>query len=138
MKVEWQEFLSVGVAEIDYQHKQLLDKYNAFFAAYNDEAREEEVARLFYFLGTYVLTHFSNEETFMQQVGFPDFQNHLEQHQMLTTKVNTLKERLAKEGPTPEFVCSAGLLMTGWIIEHISVMDRAIGQFIKEREKGTS
>jgi len=25
--------------------------------------------------------------------------------------------------------------MTGWLIEHISGMDRALGRFIKEREK---
>jgi hemerythrin len=138
MKVEWQDYLSVGIAEIDYQHKQLIEKYNAFFAAYNNESRDEEVARLFYFLGTYVLTHFADEEAIMQRIGFPGLQDHLEQHRFLIAKVNTLKDRLAKEGPTPEFVCSAGLLMTGWVIEHISIMDRAIGHFLKEREKNPS
>jgi hemerythrin len=135
MKVEWQEYLSTGVAEIDYQHKQLINKYNAFFAACSDGSKEDEVVRLFYFLGTYVLTHFSDEEAFMQRIAYPDYRKHREQHLLLTAKVAELKERLGKEGPTPEFVCSAGLLMTGWVIEHISVMDRAIGQFMKEREK---
>ena len=137
MKVEWQEYLSVGVAEIDYQHKQLFNKYSAFFAACNDESRDEEVIRLFYFLETYVATHFADEESLMQRVDFPDYQKHRQQHLMLAGKVTGLRERLVKEGPTPDFVCSAGLLMTGWLIEHISIFDRALAQFVKEHQKAT-
>ncbi len=135
MKVEWQEYLSVGVAEIDRQHKLLFDKYNAFFAAYNDDRGDEEVIRLFYFLEKYVATHFADEGSLMQRINFPDYQKHLHQHLVLTDKVAELKERLGNEGTTPDLICSAGLLMTGWLIEHISVMDRAIGRFMKEREK---
>ena len=57
------------------------------------------------------------------------------QHQALTGKFAALKERLASEGPTREFSSSVTLFMTGWLLEHISGMDRAIGRFMKEREK---
>src|SRR6266571_843764 len=132
MKVEWQEYLSVGVEEIDTQHKLLFDKYNAFFAAYNEGRGGDEVIRLFGFLEEYVATHFSDEERLQQRIGFPDYQKHRQQHHELTRKVTELKGRLENEGADPSLVTSAGLLMTGWLIEHISVMDRAIGRFMKE------
>ena len=134
MKVEWQEYLSVGVEEIDLQHKLLFDKYNAFFTAYYEGRGAEEVIRLFSFLGDYVATHFSDEERLQQRIGFPDYQKHREQHLQLTRKVAELKERLGKEGPGPGIISSAGLLMTGWLIEHISIMDRAIGRFMTEMQ----
>lgn len=136
MKIEWHEYLSVGVAEIDQQHRLLFDKFNTFFAACEEGRGEEEVARLFWFLNAYIATHFADEERLQQEIGFPGYQKHREQHLALTREVAALKERLASEGPSRSLVSSVGLLMTGWLIEHISVMDRAIGRFVKERKQG--
>jgi len=134
MKVEWQEYLSVGVEEIDRQHKFLIDKYNAFFTAYSEGRADEEVIRLLGFLEEYVATHFADEERLQQRIGFPDYEKHRQQHQELTRKVAELKERLNSEVPDPALISSTGLLLTGWLIEHISVMDRAIGRFMKEMQ----
>jgi hemerythrin len=134
MKVEWQDYLSVGVEEIDRQHRLLLDKYNAFFEAYSEGRAAEEVIRLLGFLEEYVAIHFADEESLQQRIGFPDFQRHRNQHLELIRKVAELRERLGSKGPAPDLVASAGLLMTGWLIEHISVMDRAIGRFMKETQ----
>lgn len=134
MKVEWQEYLSVGVEEIDQQHKLLFDKYNAFISAYYEGRGDQEVIRLLGFLEDYVAFHFADEEKLQLRIGFPDYQKHSMQHQELSRKVAELKESIEKEGPEPNIISSAGLLMTGWLIEHISVMDRAIGRFMKERQ----
>ena len=138
MKVEWQEYLSVGVAEIDHQHQHLFDRYNAFFTAYSEGVAGEEVIRLFGFLEAYVATHFADEEKLQLRIGFPNYQKHRQQHLALTEKVTELRERLKSESPSTNLISSAGLLMTGWLIEHISVMDRAIGQFAKDREKSSA
>jgi hemerythrin len=134
MKIEWHDYLTVGVAEIDQQHKLLIDRYNAFFTAYNEGRGDAELTRLFCFLEEYVTTHFADEERLQLRVGFPDYQNHRIHHQKLTGRVAEFKERIKSEGSEPDLISSAGLLMTGWLIEHISVMDRAIGRFIKERQ----
>ena len=138
MKIEWQDYLSVGVAEIDRQHKQLFDKFNAFLAASDAGQGTEDVSRLFWFLTAYVATHFADEERLQKRIGFPDYPKHREQHLAFTRQVAGLKERLASEGPSGEFVSTVTLTMTGWLIEHISGMDRAIGRFLKEREKKTA
>ncbi|MBI2353551.1 MAG: hemerythrin family protein [Deltaproteobacteria bacterium] len=132
MKVEWQEYLSVGVEEIDRQHKLLIEKYNAFFTAYSEGRATEEVIRLLGFLEEYVMLHFADEERLQQRIGFPDYQKHRQQHQELARRVAELKERLESQGTDPGLVASTGLLLTGWLIEHISVMDRAIGRFVRE------
>ena len=133
MKIEWNEYLSVGVAEIDNQHKQLFDKFNAFLAACDADKGSEEVSRLFWFLDAYIATHFADEENLQKRIGFPDYPKHREQHQEFTRKLAELKERLQTEGPSRSLVSTATLTMTGWLIEHINRMDRAIGLFMKEQ-----
>jgi len=73
----------------------------------------------------------------MQRINFPDYQKHRQQHQELTQKVAELRERLVNSGTDPSLITSAGLLLTGWLIEHISVMDRAIERFMKQKQSAS-
>jgi len=132
MKVEWHEYLSVGVEEIDSQHRHLFDKFNAMLASCERGDSADEINRLFAFLGAYVITHFSDEERLMQRLGFPDYPRHRDLHQAFTLQVAALKDRLINEGPTPSLVATLCLTINGWLIEHISGIDRAIGKFVKE------
>ena len=138
MKIQWQDSLAVGIKEIDQQHRRLFDKYNAFFTAYSEGRADKEVIRLLGFLEEYVASHFAAEERLQQRIGFPDYPRHRQQHLELTRQVAELKERLGDEGVDADLIDSAGILMTGWLIEHISVMDRAIGRFMKETHKGSA
>ncbi len=135
MKLQWDKHLSVGVSEIDQQHKLLIEKFNRFMLACKQQRGNDEVYRLFSFLDAYVVTHFADEERLMQRIGYPDYNKHREKHLEFRTKVVSFKERLKNEGPTQLLIPSAGLLMTGWLIEHISGMDRAIGKFTSEQVK---
>ena len=135
MKIAWQEYLSVGVAEIDAQHKLLFENIDALLTAHERGLGSEEVCRLFTFLDAYVATHFADEERLMQRIGFPELLKHREQHQTFIGDLSKLKERLGIEGPTESLITSVGMVTVGWLIEHISVMDRAIGRFAKERKE---
>lgn len=95
----------------------------------------DEVYRLFSFLDAYVTTHFADEERLMQRISYPDYFKHREKHLEFKQTIKTFRERLENEGPTRELINSAGLLMTGWLIGHISGMDSAIGKFMVQREK---
>jgi hemerythrin len=131
MRVEWQEHLAVGVLEIDIQHKLLFDKFNAFLAACEGEIAVDKVNRLFWFLEGYAVTHFNDEERLMQRLAFPGLQIHRERHRAFAGEVGKFKERLRIEGATPGLIATVKVFVTGWLNEHISTMDRAIGQFVK-------
>ena len=135
MNLEWESHLSVGVDEIDEQHKQLIDKFNEFMLAYQEERGSDEMHQLFSFLDEYVISHFADEELLMQQINYPYYHKHREKHLEFRQKVITLRDRLEKEGPTQELIPASGLLMTSWLIEHMTGMDRAIGKFMIERSE---
>jgi hemerythrin len=131
--IEWQENLSIGVLDIDIQHKLLFEKFNAFLHACQEEPESDNVHRLFWFLEAYTVTHFKEEEKLMQRLGFPEYLTHRERHREFASEVGRLKERLRIEGPTQSLVASMTMFISGWLIRHISSMDWAIGQFAKNR-----
>jgi hemerythrin len=128
--IEWQDSLSIGVLEIDIQHKLLFEKVNSFLQACESEADTDTVHRLFWFLEAYAVTHFKDEEKLMQQLAYPEFLQHRKQHQDFTVEVGRIKELLKTEGPTPRLVSSMTRFVSSWLIQHISTMDRAIGAFV--------
>ena len=131
MKIEWRDSLSVGVAEIDHQHKLLFGKFNALLAAWVEGKGAHEVNQLFRFLDAYLINHFADEEHLMRHIGFPEACHHSLAHQAFARQVAGFKDRLRHEGPTTELVTSVSMAMTKWLVKHISSMDRAIGLFIK-------
>lgn len=133
MKVEWREHLSVGVEEIDAQHRSLFEKFNNLMEAYDQGKEGEEVVRLFGFLDKYINTHFADEERLQKRLGYPDYERHREQHRKFISELDAMKERLSSEGITRLFAAAVNRIMTGWLIEHISGMDRAFGKFAREQ-----
>ena len=132
--IEWQDNLSIGVLEIDIQHKLLFDKFNAFLAACQAETESDGVYRLFWFLEAYAVTHFTEEEKLMQRIGYPNYLNHRELHLHFAAEVGKLKERLRTEGPTESLVATIRMFVSGWLIEHISRVDGAVGRFVNAAE----
>lgn len=127
---EWQESLSIGVLEIDIQHKLLFEKFNTFLTACQSKTDPEAVLRLFWFLEAYAVTHFREEEKLMQRIGFPDYLQHRELHLAFAAEIGKLKERLKVEGPTQPLVRTITRFISGWLVAHISNVDRAIGRFM--------
>jgi hemerythrin len=132
--VEWTDNLSVGVLEIDIQHKLLFEKFNGFLQACQSDTDHDTVHRLFWFLEAYAVTHFGDEEKLMQRLAYPDYPAHRKQHLEFAEEIGKIKERLTMEGPTQSLISSMTQFISTWLIQHISIMDRAIGRFVGESE----
>lgn len=133
MTVEWQENLSIGVLEIDIQHKLLFDKFSSFLNAYAADGNTDKTLQMFWFLEAYAVTHFKEEEKLMQQAGYPSLQAHRQKHQAFIDQINKMKERLKAEGLNQGLVATMTSFITSWLVQHISTEDRAIGDFINKR-----
>lgn len=128
--VEWQESLSIGVLEVDIQHKLLFEKFNDFLTACEARTEADAIYRLFWFVEAYTVTHFGQEEKLMQETAFPGIQKHKELHKNFIAEVGRLKERLKNEGPSPTLISTMTLFISNWLIDHISNMDREIGKHV--------
>jgi hemerythrin len=128
--VEWQEDLSIGVLEIDIQHKLLFEKVNGFLEACQSQADSDTVHRLFWFLEAYAITHFNDEEKLMLRIAYPDYLPHRKLHLEFAGEVSKIKERLKNEGPSERLVSSMTKFISDWLIQHISITDRAIARLV--------
>lgn len=131
MAIRWTSALSVGVAAIDDQHKELFERVNQLIEACNQGKGKEVVGQVLDFLADYVKVHFRDEEALMQKYDYPEFENHKAVHQRFIEDFGQLKEKLDREGPGLSLVLQTNRLVVNWLTAHIHRMDKAVGNHIK-------
>lgn len=97
--IEWSDELSVGIQEIDEQHKylvQLVNELNVHLLSHG--SAKETVHEALDKLIRYTETHFVVEESLMRILGYPDYDSHRQHHEDLIQMVLDFRQQLSVEG----------------------------------------
>jgi hemerythrin len=129
--VEWTESLSIGIEEIDSQHKELLEHFDRFLIACKSSKGIEELKILLNFLDGYVIKHFSDEEGIQRKHLYPGYATHKLEHNSFVARLNELKEEIYSEGIALHHVIETNHMLLQWLIHHISTVDVQLGKFLK-------
>jgi hemerythrin len=129
--VEWTEELSVGVQEIDEQHKVLVGLLNRFHEAVVTGTDEQNIKNVLKDLADYTIIHFSVEESLMRIFNYPDYDNHKKHHEELTAQVREL-QRKVEEG-NHQVSMEVLNFLRHWLTHHILGDDKKYGPYLVER-----
>ncbi len=133
MDITWRDNLSVGVIEIDNQHKELIKRKHFLDEAIAHGRGAEELEKLCRFLEVYIVVHFELEEFYMRQHDYPGFRSHHGIHVDFVERFFAFKERIEKQGTTDENVRLVGDFIADWLSSHILTEDQEFGSFLKSR-----
>ncbi len=133
MRVEWSGNLSMGVDEIDSQHKSLFKILNDLIEAMEDKKGADEIETVVEFLDSYVIMHFGTEEAYMKKFDYPGYEQHLEQHKVFISSLEGLKMMYEENGVTSALLILLQSKLCNWILNHISQVDKELGVFLIEK-----
>ncbi|MES9992509.1 MAG: bacteriohemerythrin [Candidatus Thiodiazotropha sp.] len=125
--VEWSDALSVGIEEIDEQHKMLVSLVNKMHEAIHQRHGSDVVKGILGDLADYTRIHFAVEESLMRILNYPDYENHKEIHEELLQSVSDLQEKVAT-GKTAIGFELMHFLKT-WLTKHIMEEDMEYSSF---------
>jgi hemerythrin len=128
---EWKDMYSVNVAEIDNQHKLLVESLNGLYEAMLTRKAKEIIDGILKGLTDYAGVHFSYEERLMQMHGYPDYSEHKKKHEAFIKKVTDFTEK-HKRG---SLMVSMEVLnfLKEWLRDHILVIDKQYSTFFNEK-----
>lgn len=133
MAFVWSKDLETGNAQIDNEHKQLIQASNRLLEACAAGKGRSELANTVDFLTQYTKTHFSHEEALQVRYRYPDYANHKRYHETFIKIVENLSSRLKTEGPTVQLVAEINKQLAGWLINHIKTEDAKVAKHIQGR-----
>ena len=125
----WTPNLSVGVALIDEQHKMLFEKADKLFEAGKNRQAKEYIGELLDFLEDYTKKHFSDEENYMRSINYPGYADQKKAHDSFTSRLAKLQSDYKASGGDLLVILNANQLVYEWLMQHISHMDRKLGEF---------
>lgn len=127
----WLDSYSVGVKEMDAQHRQLLELLEQLNESLKNGASEEVKEKIISSLIGFMVAHFAAEEKIMQKYGYPGLPDHHRTHADIAAKIKILNARHEKlsSAVNPEFMT----FLRTWLVSHIQGEDQAYGRFIAGR-----
>ena len=128
--IVWTEEFSVGVDEMDRQHRVLIDLINRL-VTHDKNSEAETVSDILNELNDYIALHFKQEEAMLEKAGFPQLEQHKIEHVSLIEQFSDILMQTMKN---PEST-SADLLelLLHWLKGHILHDDMAYRDFFKNQ-----
>lgn len=126
--ISWSDEFSIHIKEIDDQHRQLLELLNVLFEAMKQGKGRDILGDILNKLVDYTAYHFSTEERLFKQYGYPDAEQHKNEHDAFIVQVLTFQESYNKGHSlvTKEVL----LFLTDWLKGHILQVDKKFGPFL--------
>lgn len=130
--VGWNKDYSLGMPELDAQHKMLFDLINQLWRGIVANTDRHAQLKVIEQLEHYTLTHFSAEEEFLRAVEFPDAETHRQSHLAFTQRI--AHEKLAILAGAQ---VSLDLLhfLNDWLVRHIQGEDLAYAEYSARRKE---
>lgn len=100
--MQWCEKYSIGIDEIDRQHKILFDFFTQVDLAISDGGRWPEIHFPLVRLREYSRLHFGAEESLMRMADYPGVERHAKEHHGILQKLQSLENRSLHADVTAE------------------------------------
>ena len=124
---QWTDEFSIGIDEMDEQHKELVDLLNQLHTAIREHHGSVTSRQILDKLADYTRTHFAVEESLMRVSKYPNLIAHKEMHADLIAQVRSLQQKL----DTGESAITFELLhfLKVWLMRHINETDKHFGAY---------
>lgn len=128
--VTWIGAYSTKVAEIDHQHRRIIDLVHALELSMGANEDAEVMAEVLGEMSVYVGQHFTHEEALLARAGYPQLPAHCALHATFRAKIDELQARLA--GGETALLAESARFLRRWFIEHILGADAAYVKTLAE------
>lgn len=120
--ITWSAMLSVGVTEIDDQHKKLIDLVNQLNDAMHAGKGKEALTPVLAELIRYTQYHFGTEDRLMARHGYKEAPAHKAEHAKFVAEVTAFKAKFDKGNAMLSNELMA--FLRDWLSKHILSTDK--------------
>jgi hemerythrin len=124
--MEWKDEYSIGILEIDNQHKHLMYGFSVIEETIILGKGWSDTHYAIVEVIKIANMHFAFEEALMRIFGYPGTESHQKEHQHFFAKLDSIERLSLKETAKIEIVT----FMQDWLATHILVNDRGYAKHI--------
>ena len=119
--INWKDEFSVGVAEVDFEHRELIELINSLYASARSGAGREVVIEALGEIYAQIASHFALDEKMMRLTRYPALREHKEDHETLLDDLRDIMDEVEDDGAYDEAQLSTDL--ERWFGDHFRTHD---------------
>lgn len=129
--ISWEPTFTVHIEEIDSQHRKLFDISNQIIDIYNtSEGDFNKCYKVIEDLFEYLSVHFHAEQMIFMKSRYPDFREHLREHDEFIDKVGEFIQSYKKK--EENLSLNVVSFLTDWIYSHTTSSDLAYAKHLQK------
>lgn len=118
--MQWKPEYSVGINEIDAQHKDLIAQFFNVVKIVTAKYNWEQIHYAIVELGQVARRHFDFDEALMRLFGIPDVEKHKADHEYFFIKMAEIEQHSLRASAETEMI----KFLYAWLRDHILAADR--------------
>ncbi len=131
-EIQWSDYFSVKVEDVDEQHKTFINMIHQLNEDYKRNVEPERIQYVLLEMIIFARDHFKTEEDYMKKFGYPEYQSHESMHtEFMNEMLRFFKAYEEKPDDTIEKILD--FLKSWFIDDHVLLADRRLGNFIYQR-----
>ena len=130
--IEWKDSFSVGVSELDNDHRYLLDLINQLHDAKERKQGTAVVAEILVKLRDHVANHAVREEALMERIGYPETTAHKHSHANAVASIERLIS-INQNSHSDDTVRQVLDFMKAWFATHVICTDMKLREHFVEK-----
>lgn len=128
--IDWKDDYSINVAEVDSQHKEMVDIVNQIHEAAMSGEDMDTLNKILNHLLEYTRFHFKTEEKLMLEHDYFNYASHKREHNELIQQLETTVRNIS-EGSVLQFSAISDFdIADDWMMTHLLGSDKALGAFL--------
>ena len=128
--IKWTPKYSVGIEEIDKQHKILMEMINDSYELSKKETDDKKLKMIISDLLEYTRVHFSTEERYFKKWDYPYSEEHMIAHEEMILKVLEFAERFKTE--KSKIIPDLLNFFKYWLENHIQIYDFKYANYFRD------
>ncbi len=100
--IEWKKEFSVGVAEVDHEHQELITLINELHDVIQANGGRDQVLETLGEIFAQISSHFALEEKMMRESRYPALAEHKEDHETLLDELRDIMDDVEDDGSYDE------------------------------------
>jgi hemerythrin-like metal-binding protein len=127
--VQWKESMSVGIPQIDAEHKALISMLNDLFLSLRVGKGQDVACETVKSMAMYAVKHFTTEERLFKEHAYPGAEAHIAEHEAFVAEVEDFLDRA--DCGTCLFTLEIANYLKEWLGKHIMGSDLKYAPYLQ-------
>ncbi|MGB9141894.1 MAG: bacteriohemerythrin [Aestuariivirga sp.] len=120
--IEWRKEFETGVADVDHEHRELVDLINRLHESIASGADRSRITEFLGEVFARIAAHFALEESIMRKHAYDEYEAHKAEHEKLLDEIRDIMDA-QQDNPSSAYEEGLSLTVRDWFVNHFKSKD---------------